>query len=56
MGKIEGKRNLEGSGVKGKRVLKKDFKGTNSTEARNAAQDRDTFWALVNTVLNLRFP
>ena len=43
---------MEGSGVKGNRVLKKDLKGT----VLNAAQDRDTFWALVNTVMNLRVP
>jgi hypothetical protein len=58
VGKTEGRNHLEDPGVDGKIILKYIFEILNGRgmDWINVAQDRDTWRALVNTVMNLRVP
>jgi hypothetical protein len=56
--KPEGWNHLEDPGVDGRIIIKWIFErlGGGGADWIDLAQDRDRWWALVNTVMNLRVP
>jgi hypothetical protein len=58
MGKPEGRRPLEDPGIDGRITLRWIFKRLDGdgTDWIDLAEDRDRWWALVNTVMNLWVP
>jgi hypothetical protein len=58
VGKPEGKRQLGRPRLRREDNIRMDLrgKGWGSVNWMHLAQDRDQWWALVNTVLNLRVP
>ena len=58
VGKTEGKRrdHVEDSGIDGRTILKSSESGIRGMDWIDVAQDRDTWRAFVNAVMNLRFP
>jgi hypothetical protein len=58
VGKPEGRDHVEDQGIKGRIIITMDLteRGWKAVDLCHLMQDRDHWWALVNTATNLQVP